>query len=313
MPDRSSHWAELLTPALTEAFYIGYSQGGRRASVIPALFDVRGSRRRDEQFVGVGTLGSDGWNFGDTGRVQYDDRNKGFPKTFIHGEFAKGFMVERKLVDDNLTDIAFDNSRQLGDSAFRTREKGAASVFNNAFTSTTNNDGYSSLGPDGVVLCSASHPRSADDSTTQSNTISSALSESALSSARVTMIKYTDDRGDIMDVMPDLLLVPPDLQDTALKVTGSMLEPASANNAINPQSNGRYRVVVWHYLTDTNNWFLADSARMRQALRWYDRIPLEFAREEDFDTLVAKFRGYMRYSYGFTDWSWLLGSNVAGA
>lgn len=310
MPDRAAHWAPLLTPATSEAFYIGFADGGRRTSLIPSIFDVRGSQRADEQHIGVGVFGSQGWNFEDSGRVQYDDRNKGYPKTFTHAEFAKGFMVERKLIDDNLTQIVLDDARELGDSAFRKREKGAASVFNNAFTSTTNDDGFSTLGPDSVVLCSNSHPLSTEDSSVQDNAGSSALAASAVSTTRVAMQDFTDDRGDILDVMPDLLLVPPDLEDTAATITRSVLDPASANNAVNPQ-NGRFRTLVWHYLTDANNWFMIDSGRMRRSLLWYDRIPLEFGLEDDFDTFQAKFRAYMRYSYGWRDWSWVYGHAVS--
>lgn len=306
----SSHWSDLLSPALSDAFYIGFAD--RPASVIPALFGMRTSSRADEQTLGVGVLGSTNWQFdgaNGSGRVNYDDWNSGYKTTFTHTQFAKGFYVERKLVEDNQTELAFDNARALGDSAFRKREKSGASVFNNAFTSTTNADGYSTLGADGVVLCSASHPYSADDATTQSNAGTAALTKANVSATRVSMIKFTDDRGDIMDVMPDTLLVPPDLEDTALEITKSLLDPTSANNAVNPQA-GRFRTVVWHYLTDTNNWFLIDSARMKQALRWYDRVPLEFGREEDFDTFTAKFRAYMRYSYGWNDYSWVYGQNV---
>jgi hypothetical protein len=311
MPDVSAHWAQLLTPATSEAFYIGFSNGGRRASLIPNLFDTRTSQRADEQHQGVGVFGSQGWNFEASGRVQYDDRNKGYLKTFSHAEFAKGFTVERKLIDDNLTQVVLDDATELGDSAFRKREKSGASVLNNAFTSTTNVDGFSTLGPDSVVLCSASHPLSADASaSTQSNAGSTALSASAVSSTRVTMSKWTDDRGDVIDVMPDLLIVPPDLEDTASTITGSILDPASANNAINPQ-NGRFRTIVWHYLTDTNNWFMADSGRMARSLLWYDRIPLEFGLESDFDTFQAKFRAYMRYSYGWREWSFIYGHAVS--
>lgn len=307
----SSHWAELLSPALSDAFYIGYAD--RPASVIPSLFGVRNSSRADEQALGVGVLSGKNWQFdgaNGNGRVNYDDQNKGYKTTFTHTQFARGFYVERKLVDDNLTDIALDKATSLGDAAFKKRELSGASVFNNAFTSTTNDDGFSTLGADGVVLCSASHPLSADDATTWSNAGSSALSKANVSSTRVSMIRYTDDRGEIMNVMPDLLLVPPDLEDTALEITKSFLDPTSANNAVNPQA-GRFRLVVWHYLTDTNNWFLIDSSRMKQALRWYERAPLEFGREEDFDTFTAKFRAYMRYSYGSVDASWIYGHAVA--
>jgi hypothetical protein len=311
MPITSAHFSDLVSPALQEAFWIGYGATGpsRRTSLIPTVYDVRSSRLAQENVRGVGVLGSDGWNFEDSGRVQYDDPNQGDKTTFTHAEFAKGVLVRRKFVDDNLFDVLTDQASALGDSLYRKREKSGASVFNNAFTSTTNDDGFSTLGADGVVLCSASHPQSDDDGTTWSNTGTTALSKAAVSSTRISMMDFEDDRGDIMDVMPDTILVPPDLEDTGLEITKSMLDPTSANNAINPQA-GRFRLLVWHYLTDANNWFMLDSSRQRQFLRWYERIPVEFAREEDFDTLIAKFRAYNRYSYGWVDPRFIYGHNV---
>lgn len=310
MPDRAANWAELLTPQLTEAFYLGFSDDGRRASMIDQVFGTRPSQRAFEEHLGVGVFSSQQWNFEDSGRVQYDERNKGYLKRYTHVEFAKGFIVERKLIDDNQTEIALDDARALGDSAFRKREKGAASVLNNAFTASgTNDDGMPIGGADGVALCSASHPRSQQDSTTQSNTGGAiALTEANLSTARIAHQKITDDRGDLLNVMPDELIVPPELEDAAIKIIRSAQEPSTANNAVNPQA-GRFRILPWHYLTDANNWFLADGARRRRSLLWYDRIPLEFAQEGDFDTLQNKFRAYMRYSYGWRDWTWLYGCN----
>lgn len=309
MPNRSSQWAELLTPQLTEAFMIGFSDDGRRQSMIPALFGVRNSQRAFEQHLGVGVLGSSGWNFEDTGRVQYDERNKGFLSTFTPKEFAKGHIVQRKLVDDNLTDIAFDDANSLGDSAFRLREKSAADVFANAFTTGTDSLGFPITGPDAVALCGA-HPRSADDSTTQANNGTSALSTSAVSSTRITMSRFTDDRGDLMNLMPDRLLVPPELEDTAATITGSALDPTSANNAINPQT--RFSSVSWHYLTDTNNWFMYDSGRMKRSLLWYERIPVEY-RIGDLDRDTQQFKGtsYMRFSRYWRDPLFLFGHAVA--
>lgn len=310
MPDRHAHWSELLTPQLTEAFFIGFSDEGRRQSMVQSVYGVRTSQRAFEEHLGVGQFSSEGWNFDDTGRVQYDARRKGHLARFTHVEFAKGFLVERKLIDDNLTDIPLDDARALGDSAFRKREKGAASVFTNAFTdSGTNDDGLAIAGPDGVGLCSTAHPLSADEpGTTQSNEGTLALSAANLSTTRQLHMALTDDRGDLMNVMPTDLLVPPELEDSAAIAVSSSLDPASANNAINPQA-GRWTPMVWHYLTDANAWFTMDAARRRRSLLWYDRVSLEFDRESDFDTLQAKYRAYMRYSYGWRDWAWLYGQN----
>lgn len=307
--DRSQHWAEALDPRLTELFYLGFSDDGRRASMIEQAFGKPSSQRAFEEHLGRGVLGSDGWNFEDSGTTQYDERKKGYTKRFTHVKFAKGFIVERELVDDNLTGVAFDDARDLGDSAYRKREKGAASVFTNAFTdSGTNDDGMPIAGPDGVGLCSTAHPRSSEDSTTQSNEGTLALSAANLSTTRQLHAALTDDRGDLLDIMPDELWVPPELEDTALTIVKSQLDPASANNAINPQA-GRFSVKTWNYLTDANAWFTADSSRRRRSLLWYDRAPLEFGRQVDFDTDAAKYRGYMRYSYGWRDWTFLYGQN----
>jgi phage major head subunit gpT-like protein len=305
----AANWAELLTPQTTEAFYTGFTDGGRRESMIAGLYRIENSARAFEEHIGVGQFSSAGWEFAKTGRVEYDDRNKGYAKRFTHVEFAKGFVVQRRLIDDNLTSIVFDDANELGDSAFRKREKSGAAIFNNAFTdSGADAEGFDIAGPDSVGLCSLVHPYSPIDSTTQANEGTLSLTKDNVRSTRQSMMAFVDDRGDKLNVMPDTLLVPPELEDDALVIVRSSQDPTSANNAINPQS-GRFSVATWHYLTDSNAWFMLDSGRMKRDLIWYERIPVEFGREEDFDTFQAKFRAYMRYSRGFRDYRFIFGQN----
>jgi phage major head subunit gpT-like protein len=310
MPHVAANWAELLTPQLTEAFFVGFTDSGRRASLIDRIYRIVPSERAFEEHLGVGQFSSSGWNFEDSGRIQYDDRNKGYKKTFTHVEFAKGFMVQRKLMDDNLQEIPRNNAEELGDAAFRFREKAAALLFTNAFTDSGTDDyGFPIAGSDAVGLASAAHPNSPTDSAaTQTNEGTLSLTKANVRTTREAHMALADDRGDILNIMPDILLVPPELEDDALEIVRSTLDPTSANNAINPQA-GRFAVVVWHYLTDANAWFMIDSGRMRRDLLWYERIPVEFARDVDFETLQAKFRAYMRFSRGARDWRWLYGQN----
>ena len=71
-------------------------------------------------------------------------------------------------------------------------------------------------------------------------------------------------------------------------------------------------MIVWDYLSDTNNWFMIDSMLAKMYLNWYDRVPMEFAMDPTSDfSLEARFRGYMRYSYGWDDWRWIYGHNVS--
>jgi len=306
----AANWAELLTPQTTEAFFAGFTNDGRRASLVSNLYRMESSQRAFEEHLGVGQFSSEGWNFEKTGRVEYDDRNKGYLKRYTHVEFAKGFTVQRKLIDDNLFPIVFDDARELGDSAFRKREKAGASVFINAFTDTGSDaDGFPIAGPDAVGLASLVHPNSPSDTgATQANEGTLALTKDNVRTTRQDQMDLKDDRGDILNIMPDMLLVPPELEDDALVIMRSSLDPNSANNAVNPQA-GRFTVVTWHYLTDSNAWFMIDSGRMKRDLIWYERVPVEFDKEKDFDTLQAKFRAYMRYSRGWRDWRWIYGQN----
>ncbi len=307
MPETSAQHAALvaLDAPMRRHFYLGYGAVGdqRRESMIASLFNVQGSDTANEKSNGIGNLGSDGWeDFENSGRVGYADTTPGWEKEYTHSEFAKGVVVKRKLVDDNKTRIAFGQAEQLGDSAFRKREKDAAGVFNNAFADT---------GPDGQSLCDTDHPiNAASGADTYSNEGSAALSKDAVGGTRVDMAKFVDGSGDIMDVTADLLIVPPELEDEAAVITRSTLDPASGNNAINPQA-GRFRYVVWHYLSDQNNWFMAEQRRMRQFLNWFDRIPLEFDAEEDFDTKQRRYSAYMRYSFGYDDARFIYGHQVA--
>lgn len=308
----SDHWSQLVDPRIREAFFLGFSGDDRRQSMLPQLFDIRGSQFADEKILGIGGIPSSGWNFEDSGRVQYTEAVKGFEETITHHEFARGMMVERKLIDDNRIPQALAAARNLGDSAFRVREKAGANVFTNAFSAATSETlddfGTDATGPDSVALCSDAHDTSPQDTTNLTNEGTLALTKANLSTTRQLHMALTDMNGDILNIMPDELLVPPELEDTALEIVRSALDPTSANNAINPQA-GRFTVKVWHYLTDANAWFTIDSGMRQQHLVWFDRIPLEFGREEDFDTLVGKWRAYMRWSLGWSDWRFVYGNN----
>jgi hypothetical protein len=314
MPATPQHWAALVEPVLNrQFFYVGFGGEGRRQSLLDRLFNIQTSQYAEEKTMSLGGFSTQGWNFEDSGRVQYDERAKGYEKTFAHHEFAKGFIVTRRLMDDNRLSTVFRDARELGDSAFRMREKAGANVFaqgfSNATTATLDQYGTDAVGPDGVALLSDAHPAPPGaGGSTQSNEGTLALTAANLGTVRAAMMSFKDYQGDLLNVMPDTLLVPPELEDTALTIVRSQQDPTSANNAINPQA-GRFQVIVWHYLADSNAWFLIDSSLMRQHLHWFDRIPLEFGREEDFDTFQAKFRAYQRFSLGWSDWRFIYGEN----
>ncbi len=125
------------------------------------------------------------------------------------------------------------------------------------------------------------------------------------------MREYKDDRGQLVSVNPDTILVPPELEDEAYEVVQSVNKSGEASNTINYVKSIVSNVVVWDYLTDANNWFVIDSALAKLYLNWLDRVGLEFEMDPTSDfRLEARFRGYMRYSFGWSDWRWCYGHNV---
>lgn len=287
----SGAFGYLLEPGLREIFWGEYNA---KPSVAPLLYNMLTSNKATEKDLGIGDMG----NFPEfKGRIEYDSPEQLWLTVYTHTEFAKGFQIERILVDDDQYSIINDRAVDLGRAAWRTREIKAAALFNNA----TSVNGF-----DGVPLASNSHPLSPSNSSTQDNLFALTLSSANLSTVRLAMKELTDDRGNLANVMPDTLLVPPELEETAWKIVKAPTPYESGSANLTPEFHrNQYRVIVWDYLTDANRWFLIDYRLMKRFLKWYDRVPLEFGMTEDFDTLVSKFRAYMRFSFGYSDWRWV--------
>lgn len=310
------NWPSLLRPGLRKVFHLRMQS---RESLFKRaqIFNTETSQRAYEEYQGIGELDAEGWSsFEKTGKVGYDQFAPGFLQRLEHREFAKGIQVKRTLMEDNLyPDAGIPSSvnqrvAKLADSAAVQREKSAAELFNNALVDTgTDIDGFPFAGSDGVGLVSAAHPNSPSDKTNvQSNEFELALSGDNVIVVKRAMRKFKDDRGELISVTPDTLIVPPELAETAAIINLSTLDPTSANNAVNV-NKGRWNIIEWDYLTDSNLWFMVDSVLKSQHLVWLDRVAPEFESESDGDTMTAKFRGYYRYSRGYDDWRWLAGSN----
>ena len=270
-----------------------------KESMIPYLFGMEKSTRAYEMMSGIGGV-SGPQDF--DGTLSYDTFAQLYDKTFTFPEKALGIKVERKLMDDELFNIMDSKPWQLGISVARTREKTAAGIFNSAFVGTG--------GPDSLPLCSASHPLSPDDATTQSNAGSTAFSATAVEATR--RLGYTsvkNDRGELLEVNFDTILCAVSNEEAAWELINSAGKTNMANNNRNFHE-GRYKLAVWHRLTDANNWFMLDSNLNKKFLLWWDRVSGDFNYDRDFDTMVAKWSVYERYSAGHCGYQGIYGHNV---
>ena len=244
-----------------------------------------------------------------SGSVTYQSAAQGYDTVVTPLEFASGIQVERRLFDTDQYSIMNQRPAGLARSAQRTRQKHGARAFNNAFSVDTK----FYVNSEAVAMCSDSHTTTVDNASTATgfdNLVTTALSATALASARIQMRGFRDAAANRGDVEPDEILIPPDLYEIAFEINSSMGKVDSAENNRNVHM-GRYTIKEWNYLDDPNNWFLMDTSLRGDSLKWVDSIPIEFAMAEDLDTLVAKWRLYGVWGLLHRDWRFVLGANVS--
>lgn len=333
---QEANFAVLLEPKLRKLFYETYDELPEQYTQV---FNVLTSKKAMETDFGLGAMPS--WSqFGSAGvaqgaitggatgdgiatkganavtgatgmpSVNYVNLQAGLARTYIHNEFAQGFMVERKFVDDEQYNVIEKMPKDLARAGRYKVETDACSIFNNAFVTNL----Y-----DGVPLISDAHPIVAStvacpglksDGTAlavgkTSNMIIGALTDTNLKNAMLKMRQTCDEAGKLVQYKADTLIVPPALEFTAHELINSTLKSGTSDNDINTLKGG-LKVVVLDFLTSSTAWFLMDSKRAQLNFFW--RVRPEFKRDEDFDTLVAKYRGYMRYSLGASDFRGVVGS-----
>lgn len=232
----------------------------------------------------------------------YEGQSQGFIKRYTHVAYSKGYIVTREEMDDNLyKSRSFKRGAQLSFSFRTTKEIVAANILNRAFNS-------SYVGGDGKELLATDHPSLAG---TWSNelAVSADLSEASLETLLTQIMEATNSKGLKIAIRGEKLVVPPALAFTAERIMKSTLQNDTANNAVNAiRSMGLLPggVVVNHYLTDNDAWFVKTS--VMDGMRGFNRTTFEFTQDNDFDTSNAKAKGYERYSFGWTDPRGLYGS-----
>jgi len=303
-----SQWAEALAPGLHDWINDAYEQV---KTTYPTIFNVMTSDRAYEEDVtstGLGKL----VEAQEGGPTQYDDPLFGFKTRYTHRTWKRGFKVTKEMFDDDLYRLFKDMSGKLGTAAGRTIDSEAFSVFRNGF-----NTAYTSYG-DNKPLFSTAHTR-ADGGTAFSNASSTSipLSEPNLETALVALREQRDDRGELISMADGkvLLLVPLALEKDAVEITGSALKSGTGNNDLN-YYEGRVDVLSTRWIGATaggsdSAWFLIVPGSHR--LNIFKREEFSTMDEYDFDTDIMKMKGRMRFSYGWSDYRGVWGSQGTGA
>ena len=238
--------------------------------------------------------------------LTYDTPKKGPVVAAVDKEFAGGFMITRRTVEDDQYNKANQGAKWLGHAANMTKEYRSAGLLDDAFAGST----Y--LGIDGLSLINTAHTLINSDSTVANRP----ASDFGVSMTGVTTFfdlaqNIKDENGDPCKMFPDTVLISNNAPDwhRILQIFGTEKEPFTAENQENAVRKRlpTPKIVVSRYKSSTRSWFMIDS-KMNDA-HFVTRRALTFDDDFDFNTDAALYKATMRFLIWFVDWRGWLGSN----
>lgn len=297
--------AKELEPGLNSLFGMSYDSYSREYEEVFAIED---SQRAFEEEVLVTGFGGAPVKTEGQG-VQFDNASESYTARYTHDTIALAFSLTEEAVEDNLYDsLGKRYVKALARSMANTKEVKGADVLNNAFSS-------SFAGGDGKALIATDHPLAGGGTAANRATTMADLNETSLEDALIDISTFTDDRGLTISVQATKLVVPPQLVFVADRILESTLRVGTADNDINAIRNtgvlpGGY--TVNHYLTDPDAFFLLTTVtEMGEGLKMFQRTAMETSMEPDFSTGNLRYKARERYSFGFSDWRGIYGSQGA--
>jgi len=297
-PISTGNHPKLLWPGIVDIWGRTYNSHGEQCK---DLFDVVSSEKAYEEMVevtgfGVAPVKSEG------AATVYDTETQGTVTRATHVAYSLGYIVTKEEMDDNLyLEVSGTRAKANAFSMYTTKETVAANVYNRAFNSSY------TFG-DGKEILATDHPTLSGN---QSNELSTAadLSEASLEDLLIQIMNAKNSRGLRISLSPRTLHVAPGNYFNAKRILDSSLQNDTANNAINVIKNSGAipgGLKVNNYFTDADAWFVRTDAP--SGMTMFDRKPIEFSQDNDFDTDNAKAKSYMRFSLTVGDFRALYGS-----
>lgn len=265
------------------------------------VFNIRDSVRAYEEITGI--TGFDQFSVKAEGdNVEYDQLLQAFDKRFKHLTYAKGFQISMEAMDDDIDGAISDAAPALARIARNSIETEAFSDFNNGFP------GGTVTTPDGVTFFNNSHVLRGGG--TFDNLISGDFAQGTLEEAINVFDDMRDERGELIELNPSLLLYPPALRWVVHEVLKSQLRSDTANNAVNALNQIGIRPLMSKYLTGDDDWFVGTDSSQHRLMFYWSMEPVT-DHTLDFDSGNMKTKMTYRHSHGPADWrGWVAGQGV---
>jgi hypothetical protein len=272
-----------------------YEQIPRQWDKVFTKFDSKLALERtaEMRYLGLAQLKTEG------GQTAFDNNaGERYVYNQEHNEIALGYAITRKAIDDNLYKTQFHPSNLgLMESFSQTKEIYAANVLNTASTYNA------AINGDGVALGSTAHPI---DGGTIANTPTTQvdLNEATLLNTQISVrTNFKDQAGLKMFARMRKLVIPPQLEPVAIRLTKTELRPGTADNDVNAILSTAGGIpdgyVVMDFLTSSFAWFALTNI---PGLAYMERIPYESDMQVDFVTDNLLIKAYERYSLSYFNW-----------
>lgn len=227
--------------------------------------------------------------------IPFESPVQGNEKTVYMTKVGLGVQFTEESIDDDKTGIFRDRfAKELGRAAANTQELKFWDLLNSGFVTTTR------TGIDSAALF-ASHTLVKDGVSTYSNLgTAAALSMASIQAGITNFRKLVNEANVHIEMNPDLLIVPPDLEWKCKELMLSAYNPENANNAVNTLKGEGLKYIVVPYLTSTTAYFLVSSGNHDLRFVWRKKMaPMD---KEDFSTgnLMKKMTG--RFQTFFYHW-----------
>jgi hypothetical protein len=254
---------------------------------------------KDRQYAGMGAAPKklEGQSF------TFDQGYEGGEKVYTASADGLAFEVTFEFWDDELYGLAPEFAAGLARSLRYAVEVAAASILNNAFS--TSSPGFAS----GESLCSTSHAAIAPGGAAQANRPSPDIgfSTTYIQNAILRFEGMANERGLPEVRTPVMHIIHQANKFAAREILGSLGRPYSADNERNALIEEDLSWMVYHYLSSSTAHFQVAAKENHDAHLLWKNQPM-FDSWDDPQSKNAMFSGYQRYAVGFGSWRGIDGS-----
>lgn len=238
--------------------------------------------------------------------ISTDGESQLYTTIYTNKVYAKGTIISFEAIANNQYESMIEKSGRLLERSLQEAEELVAH--------DVINDGYDTgvaIG-DGLPLFSTAHVQK-NGTFSNRRSVYAQLSEASLEDACISISKFKDAAGNYTRVNTKALLVPVDLEFSAMRITQSALQNDTGNNAINAlRASGKFPggIIASPYLSDPGAWTVVND--VMEGGKFFRRMGHTF-RSDNSDTNTLNYRhiGLTYFSVGTTDPRWAYGSGAS--